>query len=279
MRNLLNFLIKYSTWFVFTFYVLISCILLVKSSDNHFSLYMSSANAIGGAIYRTSSEVTEYFGLLSVNQRLQESNAKLESEVLNLRQQLNQYKVLAQDTLSDVESQRFGFIGASVINNSTRHPRNHFTIDRGSRDGVEPGMGVVDQSGVVGIVDVVGKNTSRVISLLNQNQHFSAKVKDTPYVGSLTWRGDDPAIAFLEEVPRHAKFHIGDTIVTSGFSTTFPEGIDIGTVMGKVKSNDDTFLILKIRLASNFKTLGTVRVIKDDLKQELDSLNKIGSLE
>ena len=280
MRNLLNFIIKYSTWFVFTFYVLISCILLVKSSDDHFSVYMSSANAIGGTIYRVSSEVNDYFGLLAVNQRLQESNAKLENEVLNLREQLAQYKVLAQDTASvRADAPRFGYIGASVINNSTRHPRNHFTINRGSDDGVMPGMGVVDQSGVVGIVDVTGSRTSRVISLLNQNQHFSAKVKNSPYVGSLTWRGEDPSVAFLEEVPRHAKFHIGDTIVTSGFSTTFPEGIDIGTVMGKVKTSDDTFLVLKIRLASNFKTLGTVRVIKDALKQELDSINSIGYYE
>ena len=279
MRNLLNFIIKYSTWFVFTFYVLISCILLVKSSDNHFSVYMSSANAIGGAIYRTSSEVSDYFGLLAVNQRLQESNAKLETEVLNLRHQLAQYQVIAQDSDDNAGNRRFGYIGASVINNSTRHPRNHFTIDRGETDGVKPGMGVVDQSGVVGIVDVAGRNTARVISLLNQNQHFSAKVKNSPYVGSLTWRGDDPSIAFLEEVPRHAKFHIGDTIVTSGFSTTFPEGIDIGTVMGKVRTSDDTFLVLKIRLASNFRTLGTVRVIKDALKHELDSINSIGSYE
>ncbi len=279
MRNFLNFIIKYSTWFVFTFYVLISCILLVKSSDNHFSIYMSSANAIGGLIYRTSSEVTEYFGLLAVNQRLQESNAKLENEVLNLRHQLAQYQVLAQDSAELLKNTRFDYIGASVINNSIRHPRNHFTIDRGSLDGVMPGMGVVDQSGVVGIVDVTGRNTARVISLLNQNQHFSAKVKNTHYVGSLTWRGEDPSIAFLEEVPRHAKFHIGDTIVTSGFSTTFPEGIDIGTVMGKVKTSDDTFLVLKIRLSSNFKTLGTVRVIKDALKHELDSINSIGSYE
>ncbi len=186
MRNLLNVIIKYITWFVFTFYVLISCILLVKSSDNHFSVYMSSANAIGSAIYRTSAQVTDYFGLLAVNQRLQESNAKLESEVLNLRNQLAQYKVLYQDSAAASKGKRFGYIGASVINNSIRHPRNHFTIDRGSSDGVAPGMGVVDQSGVVRIVAVTGKNTSRLISLLNQNQHFSTKVKNTPFVGSLT---------------------------------------------------------------------------------------------
>ncbi len=277
MRNLLNFLIKYSTWFVFAFYVLISCILLVKTRKDHYSVYLSSANAIGGSIYRTTSEISNYFNLRQVNQSLQESNAKLENEVLNLRHLLSQYEVDAQDSSNYNVNKRFDYIGASVINNSTRHPRNHFTINRGSADGVMPGMGVVDQSGVVGIVDVTGNRTARVISLLNQNQHFSVKLKGSQYVGSLTWRGDDPSVAYMEEVPRHAKFHIGDTIVTSGFSTTFPEGIDIGTVMGKVKTNDDTFLVLKIHLASNFNSLGTVRVIKDALKHELDSISSIGS--
>lgn len=272
MRNLLNFLIKYSTWFVFAFYVLLSCILLVRGSKIHRSIYLTSANAVGEWMYGTTASVTEYFSLQSVNERLQESNAQLQNEVLNLRNEIAQYKVLLQDSTEAWTKNRFGYIGASVINNSTRHPRNYFTIDRGSSDGVRPGMGVVDQSGIVGIVDVSGKHTARAISVLNQTQHFSAKIKGTPYVGSLSWRGEDPTITYLEEVPRHAKYHIGDTIVTSGFSTTFPEGIDIGTIVGRVKTNDDTFYVLKIRLASNFKTLGTVRIIKDELKHELDSI-------
>lgn len=273
MRNLLNFLIKYSTWFVFTFYVLISCILLVRSSQNHHTLYLSSANAAGELVYGTVSEISEYFNLLSVNRRLQESNAKLQNEVLNLRNELAQYKVLLQDTAASAWNiDRFGYIGASVINNSTRHPRNYFTIDRGSADGVRPGMGVIDQSGIIGIVDITGRHTSRAISVLNQSQRFSAKIKDTPYIGSLSWHGGDPTVAYLEEVPRHARYHLGDTVVSSGFSTTFPEGIDIGTIIGRVKTHDDTFYVLKIRLASNFKALGSVRIIKDQLKHELDSI-------
>ncbi|MDO4335073.1 MAG: rod shape-determining protein MreC [Bacteroidales bacterium] len=273
MRNLLNFLIKYSTWFVFTFYVLISCILLVRSSQNHHFLYLSSANAAGELVYGTVSEISEYFNLLSVNRRLQESNAKLQNEVLNLRNELAQYKVLLQDTAASAWNiDRFGYIGASVINNSTRHPRNYFTIDRGSADGVRPGMGVIDQSGIIGIVDITGRHTSRAISVLNQSQRFSAKIKDTPYIGSLAWHGGDPTVAYLEEVPRHARYHLGDTVVSSGFSTTFPEGIDIGTIIGRVKTHDDTFYVLKIRLASNFKALGSVRIIKDQLKHELDSI-------
>lgn len=203
------------------------------------------------------------------------SNDQLENEVLNLRNEIAELKTLLGDTaLSSVIGPRFDYVAASVINNSTRHPRNYFTINKGANDGIEPGMGVVDHNGVVGIVNVTGRHTSRIISLLNETQHFSVRLKNTPYVGTLTWRGNDSGTAYMEEVPRHVMFHIGDSIVTSGFSTTFPEGIMVGRVMNRVRTADDNFYILKVRLSSDFKTLGQVRVIKDKIKNELDSLGQ-----
>ncbi len=273
MRNLLNFIIRYSTWFVFTFYVLLSCILLFSRNRVQQSVYLTSANVVTSGIYGTWSGISGYFALRDINESLQLSNARLENEVLNLRAQLAEARTLIADSAaSHLSYVRFGYEPAAVINNSTRHPRNYFTINRGSADGLRPGMGVVDQNGVVGIVNVTGLHTARVVSLLNETQHFSVKLKGTPYVGSLAWKGGDPTVAYVEEVPRHVKYRAGDTIVTSGYSTTFPEGIAVGTVMNRVKGKDDNFYILKIRLASDFKTLSTVRVIKDTLKAELDSL-------
>ena len=273
MRNLLNFILRYSTWFVFAFYVLLSCILLSRRDDYHASVLLSSANEVTSAVYRGATGVSGYFYLRDINQNLQESNAALENEILNLRSQLAEYKALVSDSSYVRQEQRFDYTLASVINNSTRHPRNYITINRGTNDGVRPGMGVVDQNGIVGIVNVAGPHTARVISIINETQHFSVKLKDTPYVGSLSWKGGDPGIAYMEEVPRHAQFHIGDTVVTSGFSTTFPYGINVGTVMNRVRMTDDNFYILKNRLASDFKTLSTVRVITDFYKAELDSLS------
>lgn len=273
MRNLLNFILRYSTWFVFAFYVLLSCILLSRRDDYHASVLLSSANEVTSAVYRGATGVSGYFYLRDINRNLQESNAALENEILNLRSQLAEYKALVSDSSYVRQEQRFDYTLASVINNSTRHPRNYITINRGTNDRVRPGMGVVDQNGIVGIVNVAGPHTARVISIINETQHFSVKLKDTPYVGSLSWKGGDPGIAYMEEVPRHAQFHIGDTVVTSGFSTTFPYGINVGTVMNRVRMTDDNFYILKIRLASDFKTLSTVRVITDFYKAELDSLS------
>ena len=273
MRNLLNFIIRYSTWFVFAIYVLLSCILLSHRDDYHASVLLSSANTVTSSVYRAAASVTGYFNLRSINRSLQESNAALENEVLNLRNEIDEYKAAMSDTSRLNDIRRYDYVLASVINNSTRHPRNYFTINRGTRDGVESGMGVVDHNGIVGIVNVAGPHTARVISILNQTQHFSVKLKDTPYVGSLTWKGGDPGIAYMEELPRHAMYHMGDTVVTSGFSTTFPYGLIVGTIMNRVRTADDNFYVLKIKLASDCKTLSTVRVINDFYKAELDSLS------
>lgn len=273
MRNLLNFLIKYGTWFLFVFYVLVSFVLLFSHNAYQQSIYLTSANSVTSSVYDATSRVTGYFHLRSINESLQSSNARLENEVLNLRHKLDECLSLVPDSLKqDLTANRFGYIPATVVNNSVRHPRNYFSIDKGKADGVKTGMGVVDQNGVAGIVNVTGEHTSRVISLLNQTQHFSVKIKGTNFIGSLNWRGNDPAVAYMDEVPRHAIYHAGDTIVTSGFSTTFPENIPVGTVLNRIKGDDDNFYILKIRLNSDFRALSAVRVIKDEYKHELDSL-------
>lgn len=273
MKNLIHFIMRYSTWFVFAFYVILSFILLFTGNNYQRSVYLTSANLVTGSVYKGSAQVTGYFHLRRINEDLQANNALLQNEVLNLKNQLAQYKVLSSDSLLPMKfSDRFGYVSAAVINNNTGHPKNFFTIDKGALDGLKSGMGVVDHNGIAGIVNVTGPHMSRVISLLNETQHFSVKLKDTEFIGSMCWKGGDPTIGYVEEMPRHAKFNIGDTIVTSGYSTTFPEGIPVGTVLSRVKSGDDSFFTFKVKLATDFRSLSTVRVIKDIYKSEIDSL-------
>ncbi|MDE6176498.1 MAG: rod shape-determining protein MreC, partial [Paramuribaculum sp.] len=164
---------------------------------------------------------------------------------------------------------RYHFTLASVINNSIAHSHNYLTIDKGSADGVEPEMGVVDVNGVVGIVNKVGRHSARVISLLNPNLRLSCKVKGSDHIGSLVWDGHDSRDAVLEELPRHAVYEVGDTIVTSGYSSTFPQGVAVGIIVGPLGSHDDNFRSLRIRLFTDFSTLRTVRVIRDNMRPEL----------
>lgn len=272
MRNLLNFLLKNSTWFVFAFYVVLSCLLLFQGDSYHQSIYLTSANAVTSSVYGAANNVTGYFNLRSINNSLTASNAKLENEVLNLRRQLAETRSLLSDTAMAPSQNLYDYTLATVINNSTHEARNYFTINRGRDAGIMPGMGVVDHNGIVGIVNVSGPHTSRVISLLNATQRFSVRIGNSPFVGSLIWKPGDPKTAYVEEIPRHAKYRVGDTIVTSGFSTTFPAGIPVGVIQNRVRSSDDNFFVFKVRLTSDFNALSAVRVIKDIHKQELDSL-------
>lgn len=277
MRSLLNFFIKYGTWFIFSFYVILGFVILFTYNSFHSSIYFSSANAISSSVYGTTSAITGYFNLKEINESLQASNARLENEVLNLKHQIAELKTLQSDSLifnSEEEKNRFDYVAATVINNNIRHPKNYFSINRGSIDGVYPGQGVVDQNGVVGIVNVVGPHTARVISLLNETQRFSVKLKNSEFIGSLSWKGEDPTVAYMEEVPRHTMYQIGDTVVTSGYSLSFPSDIPVGVIMNRIKGSDDNFFILKVHLLPDFKSLGTVRVIKDNFKESLDSLSQ-----
>ena len=159
-----------------------------------------------------------------------------------------------------------------VINNSLTRTRNFLTINCGDADGVRPDMGVVDQNGVVGIVNVVGPHASRVISVLNADLRLSCKLKGSDAFGSLSWDGKSPRYAILEELPRHVPFAVGDTIVTSGHSVVFPEGIPVGTVVERLRDADDNFYSLRILLAADFSTLSTIRVIENFMKDEIEAV-------
>lgn len=274
MRNLLNFFIRYGAWFIFFVYVMMSCVILFTYNTYHSSIYFSSANKVTGSIFGVTSEVTGYFNLKEINKDLEENNARLENEVLNLKHRLAEYQTLVSELNSEDSDNRYDYVAATVINNNVRHPKNYFSINRGSLDGIESGQGVVDHNGVVGIVNVTGPHTARVISLLNEAQRFSVKLKNSDYIGSLVWKGGDPSIAYMEEVPRHTKYEVGDTVVTSGYSMSFPADIPVGVIMNRIKGSDDNFFILKVRLTPDFKTLSTVRVIKDNFKAQVDSLSQ-----
>lgn len=220
------------------------------------------------------SNVTSYFDLRDINEDLQERNALLEMEVINLRNQVNDLRLHADDSVSiPANLNQYEFIVARVICNSITSANNYITINRGSKDGIRPEMGIVNQNGIVGTVDVVGAHASRVISLLNNNFRLSCKVKGSDSFGSLVWDGKSPYYAMLEEMPRHVKYHRGDTIVTSGYSSVFPEGIIVGTIENDKKEVADNFISLRIKLTTDFTQLSTVRAIKSNIKDELDALN------
>lgn len=233
-------------------------------------VYLSSAGAVASGVYGVTSNFTGYIGLRDINEDLQRRNASLEAEVIALRQQTRELRqMILQDSLRGLDSVgKFNFVIASVINNSVTRPYNYITIDKGSADGITPEMGVMDQNGVVGVTNLVSEHHSRILSLLNPNFRLACKLRGNDAFGSLVWDGKKTSEAVLEDLPKQVKFHKGDTIITSGYSAMFPEGIPVGVVMGTARGRDDNFHTLRIKLFTDFTTLSTVKVISNrDLEE------------
>lgn len=274
MNEFFNFFHRHSKWLVFLIYVILSCVLLIKSSPYQQHVYLTSANTVASAVYGGANNVTSYFNLRQNNEDLNRRNAELQAEVIHLHQQLQDLsEKYGTDTMSlDSTVMPFRFIVAHVINNSVARPYNYLTINKGSADGVKPEWGVIDQNGVVGIVSNVGPHSARVISLLNPNFRLSCKIKGSEYFGSLVWDGNDPQMALLEELPRHTQFSPGDTIVTSGYSAVFPAGLPVGVIEDNGEHKAENFFTLHIRLLSDFTGLNNVQVVVNNLRQELKEL-------
>lgn len=271
MKEFFEFFRRYSKWLVLMIYIVLSCVLLFQSDPYRHHLWLTSASSVAGAVYKVGHNVTSFFSLREANEDLNHRNAILETEVVNLREQINRMKLAGfTDTMPTPDSvAHFEFVVANVINNSIHHSQNYLTVDKGSLDGIKPEMGVIDHSGVVGTVSAVGPHYARVISLLNPNFRLSCKIKGSEHFGSLVWDGNDPRQALLEELPRHTVFHPGDTVVTSGYSAVFPSGLPVGTIVDDGRDHKENFFTLRVNLFADFTRLSNVQIVKNNHRDEL----------
>ncbi len=274
MNELFGFIVRHSKWLVFTFYVIIGCMLLFNGDPYRQHVFMSSAGRMAATVYKGANNVTAYFDLREKNDDLNRRNAELQAEIVRLQETIDALSEAGfTDTLAlDSGVRHFDFIVAHVINNSISHPFNYLTINKGSADGIKPELGVIDRNGVVGIVSNTGAHSARVISLLNPHFRLSCKIKRSDYFGSLVWDGENPDEALLEELPRHTVFEPGDTIVTSGYSAVFPQGLPVGTVIDAESDRNQNFFTLRIKLLADFTTLGNVQVVVNNQAEELKAL-------
>ena len=266
MRNLLDFLRKYHHWFIFILLEVASGVLLFQYNIYQGSVWLSSANAMVGKIYQWESEVTSFFSMSKANKELALRNIYLERQVDQLRRL---YTDLTKDTtvMERDELQflsQYKLIPAKVVDNSLNREENLMTIDKGRADGVEVDMGVACGNGVVGVVYLVSEHYSVVIPVLNaSSSRISCSIRNRGYFGYLRWYGGDPSVAYVEDVPRHAKFSLGEWVVTSGFSSIFPSGVLVGKIEQVYNSHDGLSYKLKVRLSTDFGCVRDVCVISD----------------
>lgn len=270
MRNLLEFLAKYNHWFVFLILEVVSMVLLFQYNSYQGSAWFSSANAVTGKLYEWDANVETFFSLTKVNQELTQCNAYLEQEVQKLSDSLvsvtKDSSIYHRDQFALLRNYRL--IPAKVVANSVDKPGNLMTIDKGSADGIHKDMGVISGTGVVGIVYLVAEHYAIVIPVLNTKSNISCMIQNRGYFGYLRWKGGVSDLAYLEEVPRHAHFKLGDYVVTSGYSAVFPPGVRVGRILHVFNSADGLSYRVQLRLSTDFARLRDVCVIDDAAMKE-----------
>ena len=295
MQNLLDFLARHFHWLVFLLLETVSGILLFSYNSYQGSVWLSTANAVTGKTLEMQADVEQYFSLKRLNEELSQRNLVLEQQLRIYREKLSSDSCHVSratcaaygdsSNLSPLTSHpspltthpsplTTHFIPAKVVANTVDKRDNLITIDRGRADGVRPDMGVVSGLGLVGVVYLAGEHYSVVLPVLNSRSRISCSIRGREYFGYLTWPGGSPIEAFIEDIPRHAKFKKGEWVETSGYSAIFPKGIAVGKIIAIYNSHDGLSYSLKVHLATDFACLRDVYVVDDSTLAEQRMLNE-----
>jgi rod shape-determining protein MreC len=274
MRNLWLFLSKYNAFFFFLIFFITSLVLFVKNNSFQRASVLNSSNQVVGQAYETANYLQAYLHLAKVNDSLAAENAKLRSE---LSSAFYSDSVKQETIVDSLSKQQYTYIVAEVVNNSIHQKDNTITINRGKRHGITKGMGVMCPSGIVGLVLNVSDNYSTVQSLLHGDTRISASIRENSAFGSLVWGEEnyDPKLALLKDIPNHIEVKKGQHVVTTGYSTRFPKGLQIGRVRRTGIKGGESFLNIEVLLSTDFSTLQYVYVIKNVLATEQKTVEAI----
>ncbi len=271
MKNLIQIIVRFHFTILFLIIELVCFLLIVNNNNYHKATFLNSSNVISGSIYNKMTTFSDYIKLAEINNQLSRENAALHNLLAENYKSSADSFFIHKDSLFN---QQYVYRSAKVINNSINKQQNYITLNKGRKQGIEPEMGVATNNGVIGIVKSVSDNYSTVLSLLNSRLKISAKIKKNNHRGSLYWDGKDYRKARLIEIPSHVNINLGDTIITSSYSSVFPEGLLLGTAEKVLPSSGGNFQEIVITLFNDFNQLSYVDVISNLLKDEQLEIEK-----
>ncbi|PWE01127.1 rod shape-determining protein MreC [Marinilabilia rubra] len=271
MRNFIRFIIRNHFFLLFLFFEIVSFYFIFNYNEYHRNIYLSSSNKVSGFLFERFSSVIQYFELKQTNEELSKKNAELRNLLDNKTYYAGRTIDLVIDTIS---GRHYRYRSARVINNSVNKHFNYITLNKGMKDGISRDMGVISSRGLVGVVLNTSENYSTAISLLNTRLKISARLRKTGFFGSLNWEGGSYRHATLSGIPAHAAPSVGDAVVSSGYSSIFPEDILIGTIDEINIDQGEGFYDIKVLLSVDFKKLQYVQVVEKKEAEEQRELEK-----
>ena len=271
MRNLFAFLWKNHAFLLFVFLEFVAISLIVTNNSYQRSSFINSTVKISGYFLSTGNEISEYFSLKTQNEQLATENARLRAKLATSYIITDNKIYERNDTLF---RQQFKFTELKVINNSLNKRNNYIYLNKGSLQGITPDMGLINSNGIIGIIKDVSENFSLAISVLHSKTAIDAKLKNNGYTGTVIWEGGSYRHGSLINIPSHVKVNIGDTVVTSGNSSMFPEGVRIGTVEKVKLKSGETFFTINILFSVDYNKVEHAYAVLNLFKEEQNKLTQ-----
>ena len=265
MRNLIQFLKKFRDFLIFLILQVFVLSLFINSKIYHRSQMANTSSNIIGWFVEKNYNIKKHFSLSQANKLLAEDNARLRAQLPESFYQLQGDVFFVNDTL---KKQQFEYIAATVINLTSNKRNNYYTLNQGSAQGIEIGMGVISDAGVIGRVVDVSSHYAIVMTALSDNIRINVKLKKNNEYWLLNWDGIDRDFAQIQKVKRDISFDIGDEIITRGGETIFPEGIPVGSISEVISDDGEQTISLNVKLAVNYNAVYHVFVVKNKMKQE-----------
>jgi rod shape-determining protein MreC len=269
MRYLLYFFRKHYFYFLFLFLEVLSLVLIFNFNEYQNSALSRLSANVAGSILTLSSDISEYFSLTRTNKILADDNASLHSYLRDAFYRTDTHSYYHKDTLYKLE---YKYISARVISNSTNKRNNFLMLNKGTLHGIENHSGVIIGNRIVGQIVSVSQHFCWVMSVLNKDTKISGKFRKNGQLVNIEWDGGNYRRGEVKEIPKHVVMEKGDTIITSGNSDIFPEGLIIGTINDYTIAQDENFNNATLLFSTDFNSLSYVEIVIDMMRKEKDAL-------
>ena len=280
MKNIIGFIRQNFTFFSFLILQILSLVMLSSNSKTHETFFGGWSNQVSGNINQYYSSWTYFFSLKATNEKLAAENVALRNQLAQNFVGFDTTKklgtlILRKDSLEKIR--KFYYYPAKVVGNTFTLQKNYIVIERGSKQGIKKDMAAISPDGsIVGVVVEVNENYSTIMSLLHRNSKVSAMLKRDRIAGSIEWDGMSPDILLLKNISKSALPKIGDTVLTSPYSSSFPAQLMIGRVASIVKDPSSNFLTLNIKSATNFYNLEFVYLVENKRMEAQSDIEQKG---
>lgn len=259
MQSFFNRLwLNFKEYIVLVILLVTSLVVLSQSEKTRIQKVRTYAFGTFAFVTSSLSGILEPFKTSFENMRLRETNARLMLEVNRLRE----YGLMNEELkrlLTIKDTIDYPLVPARIVAKYISNTQGNFTINAGLSSGIKPGMPVINDEGLIGIVRTVSDEFTLVRTLKNRELRFAVKNQRSRFDGIIEWNGSNLVI---KNVPKTYDMEVGDRIVTSDFSTKFPPSIPVGIVSGGTKDKTGIFNNITVSPFVDFIRIENVFVVK-----------------